>query len=103
MKNKYRNPWCNETLIKRPPFYENDAPEVYAYRGVVVFKVSEHHYDYVFHDCCISQRAGLPKNDLEKNEIIDAYLDGKILVTKEIVDHINAHGGNAKSYDEEIS
>lgn len=64
-----------------------------------MFKVSEHHYDYVFHDCCISQRAGIPKNDAEKNEIIDAYLDGSQPTADVVAAHITANGGRGLSYE----
>lgn len=98
MKNRYRNPWANETLVKRQEFYENDAAMIYEYRGVQVFKLHENHFDYVLDGCAISQRAGFPKSEDERKSIIDGYFDGSTLCCETVAAHINANGGTAISY-----
>lgn len=100
MKNKYLNPWHKSLNVEKPPYYENDAPEVYTYRGVKVFKLGSTHYDYVLNGCCISQRAGFPKTEEERQAIIDDYLDGSQPCSVEVASHITASGGNGLSYEE---
>ena len=55
MKHKYYNPWHK---IGEPTHYENNAKCVCEYRDFRVYKVHDKHFDYVYDNCCITQRAG---------------------------------------------
>jgi len=77
MKNRYRNPWHDPRNPKwTREFYENDAPKVFSYRGVDVYRVGMKHFDYVMNGCAITQRAGC---DCGSNArvVIDALLSSK--------------------------
>lgn len=96
MKNKYRNPWFRSCNTPRPEFYENDAPKVFEYRGVVVFELWRGSFDYVLGDCCITQRAGMSK----ATEVIDEILDGETPVDNTVAKHLRACGHSPITYDE---
>jgi hypothetical protein len=96
--NRYRNLWHKSLNVPKPPFYENDARCVLTHRGVRVFKLFGGFYDLVLADACIAQRAGG-----EDVAAIDDLLDGKKAVCEEVKQHINANGGHAISYRDEMA
>lgn len=96
--NRYRNPWHEETLARRPEFYENNAPQVFEYRGVKVFKLNDRHFDYVLAGTCITQRAGFDKD--KAGLVIDGLLDGEQPTCKPVADHISLSGGKGYTYDQ---
>ncbi len=94
MKNKYRNLWANDLNIKKPEFYENDAREVLRYRQFRVFKTHEKGFDYVFNDCCITQRAGF---EIGKAEIL---IDNILLGHEPVSEQVKKVFPQFKSYSE---
>lgn len=94
--NKYRNPFAKDTLVKRPDFYENNAPKVREYRGVSIYKLFNEAYDFVIGGCCITQRAGITHCERE----IDLLLSGETPVHDEVVTHLQSLGFPAKSYSD---
>lgn len=102
MKNKYRNPWASLTNVKRPEFYENNARQVFEYRGVVVFKLHDTSFDYVFAGACITQRAGCDRGESAR-QVIDGILDGKLAVCDEVAKHVAANGGTPMSWSDEAA
>ncbi len=98
MKNKYLNPWSELTKRGYPEFYENDARCVGRHRGVSVFKINDHQFDYVFADVAITQLAGFSSDRLV--EIVDSMLDGERPLCNASVKHLKAHGFDAITYDE---
>ncbi len=92
--NRYRNPWANDTLVRRPAFYENNARAVYAANGWTVYKTHERGYDYVFADCAITQRAGAS----DPAGTIARILSGEEFVHDEVGAHLRAHGLTCKTY-----
>lgn len=96
--NRYRNPWFKSCNTPRPEFYENDAPKVFSYRGVDVYKLRNNSFDYVFSGCCITQRAGFKKESAPA--IIDEILDGNQPVDNEVAHHLITHGHKALTYEQ---
>lgn len=96
MKNRYRNPWHDELNVRKPPFYENDAPMVAEYRGVKIFKLFNRGYDFVLAGCCITQRAGIT----EHRKVIDEILAGKIPQSDKVAEHMRSLGFPAMTYSE---
>ena len=93
--NRYRNPWHKSLNIPTKEFYENDAPMVAQYRGVKIYKLWNKAYDFVFGDCCITQRAGITEHKRE----IDHLLDGQTPCGTEVFKHLTANGHTPISYD----
>lgn len=67
MKNRYYNPWHK---TGQPTHFENDAPCVFEYRRFQVFNLFDKAYDYVFDNCCITQRAGASNPEKVINELL---------------------------------
>lgn len=102
MKKRYRNPWFDQCLTARAEYYENDAPCVFSYRGVDVYKLWGTSYDYVLNGCCITQRAGFPKDKAERQRIIDDMLDGRQPCSERVAEWITQNGGHGLSYDDYV-
>lgn len=94
--NKYKNLWHKSTNIPRPEFYENEAPKIGEYRGVSVFKLFTHGFDFVINGACITQRAGASDYQNTINEV----LDGKAPVADTVADHLKACGFTPLLYSE---
>jgi hypothetical protein len=92
--NRYLNLWHDKLIVPKPPFYENNAPQVFSHRGVAVFKVFAGHFDFVMAGACIAQRGGAT----DAADAIDEILDGRRPVADRVAEHINAHGGKAVGY-----
>lgn len=93
MKNKYRNPWAKDLNTPKPEFYENDAPCIFEHRGVKVFQLHTHSFDYVLDGVCITQRCGARN----PRRLIDSILDGK----QSVSDQVKAIFPKLKSLDDE--
>ncbi len=94
--NKYRNPFGKDTLVKRPDFYENNAPKVAEYRGVSIYRLFNNAFDFVISGCCITQRAGITHYQRE----IDRILSGETPMHDEVCDHLKSLGFPSKTYGE---
>lgn len=99
--NRYRNPWHKGLNIPKPEYYENDAPCVGNYRGVVVYRLWDTSFDYVLEGCCITQRAGFSRERF--TGVIDAILDGKEPVADEVAEHVRACGFSPMTYGEYLN
>ncbi len=98
MKNRYKNPWSDECNTPREKFYENDAPCIFEYRGVKVFRLLHGRFDYVLKDCAITQRAGFKKEDAP--QVIDDILDGETPVSDGVYSHLKKCGNKPMTYDQ---
>jgi hypothetical protein len=96
--NIYRNPWAKTLNVPKPEFYKNDAPVVFEYRSVKVYRLFARGFDYVLAGCCITQRAGF-KPDLARG-VIDHILSGKQPVDDEVAEHLRTNGFPAMTYSE---
>lgn len=94
--NHYRNPWHDKLNVRKPSHYENDAPMVAEYRGVQIFKLWDHAFDFVLAGTCITQRAGIT----EHKQVIDDMLSGASCVCDEVAAHLRANGHNPMTYSE---
>jgi hypothetical protein len=97
--NRYRNPWHKTLNMPKPEFYENSAPVVFEYRGVTVYKLFNHGFDFVFEGCCITQRAGCDRG-AKARAAIDEILDGNQPVDSNVADHLTKYGFPALTYDQ---
>lgn len=98
--NKYKNMWADDCMIKRPEYYENNAPLVGSYRGVDVFKTHERGFDYVIGGACVTQRAGFDKKSF--HSVVDGLLDGdgENLCSEKVAKHLRNLGFTPMTYDE---
>jgi hypothetical protein len=96
MKNRYRNPWHATLNVKKPQFYENDAPCVAEYRGVRIYALWPNFFDFVLDSCCITQRAGIT----EHRKVIDEMLSGESCVCDEVAAHLRSLGHSPMTYSE---
>lgn len=96
MKNRYQNLWANLLNVKKPDFYENNAREIGSHRGVVVYKLFDHGYDFVIGDACITQRAGCT----EMVQVIDDILDGRSPVSDVVAMHLRKLGFAPLTYSD---
>ena len=72
MKNKYKNPWRNENDYRdREKYFENNARLVLEYKNFKVYEIHDTHFDFVYGEMCIAQRAGVTK----AKEVIDKIID----------------------------
>lgn len=94
--NRYRNLWAPELKVKKPDFYENNAPQIGEHRGVRVFKLFDHGYDFVLAGACITQRAGAS----ELARTIDEVLDGEHPVADAVAAHLRGLGFRPLTYAE---
>ena len=69
MKNRYFNPWHKRGQATH---YENDACCICEYKGFRVFKLFDKAFDYVFDNCCITQRAGASNPEKVIDELLAA-------------------------------
>ncbi len=95
--NRYKNPWHKTLNVPKPEYYENNAPQVGEHRGVVVYKLFTHGYDFVLGGVCITQRAGIS----EYKKAIDELLDGESFCSDEVAAHLKSLGHTPTTYDGE--
>jgi len=92
--NRYKNLWRDDTQIKSPEYYENDARKIGEHRGVSVLKLYNESFDFVLAGACIAQRAGASEWTLT----IDNLLDGVDCCSDKVAAHIAAQGFRPLSY-----
>lgn len=95
---RYLNLWAEETLVRRPDFYEHNAPCLGTHRGVEAYHPPAGGIQFVLNGACITHlnQKGAPKWDR-----VDDLLDGKnyVFSSEKVLAHLHANGfPNAKGY-----
>jgi hypothetical protein len=98
MQNRYRNLWHATLNIAKPPFYTNDAPEVFRFRDVIIYRLGDKSFDYVLSGACITQRAGF--NASAARILIDSILGGTCPVSDVVAVHLRAQGFAPLTYSD---
>lgn len=97
MKAIIKNPWHRKDSPYSSKEYHLDAPPIFEYRGVTVYKRTRS-WMYVLGDTAITERGGFDKSCAP--EIIDEILDGKTFSSDTVVEYLRANGHRGMTADE---